>query len=187
MPSHLSLQALEGDISAPHEHHQPDDEKRQSALGPARRSGPPPPGGAPAKRAQPDVGAGVGELAVEAAGAAQPRPQVEAVLVVRAVAGAAERHDAVGVVASAVLARDDVRRIDGLAPADQAVAPADFRPLGLRSWDERERPDRTAPQRGTPPHAAGKSRTWRWLRARPIRRRTARTLWPVDAAISSCV
>ena len=58
---------------------------------------------------QADVGAGVGELAVEAAGAAQPRPQVEAVLVVRAVAGAAERYDAAGVIAAAVLAGYDVR------------------------------------------------------------------------------
>ena len=51
----------------------------------------------------------MGELAVEAAGAAQPGPEVEAVLVVGAVAGAAERNDALGVVAAAVLAGYDVR------------------------------------------------------------------------------
>ena len=82
---------------------------RHSCPGRALRSGPPPPGGAAAEGAQPDVGAGVGELAVEAAGAAQPGPEVEAVLVVGSMAGAAERHDALGVIAAAVLARDDVR------------------------------------------------------------------------------
>ena len=115
------------------------------------------------------MGAGVGELSVEAAGAAQPGPEVEAVLVVGAMARAAERHDAVGVVAAAVLARYDVRGIDGPAAADQAVAPADLRPLRLRRRHERKRPHRRATQRRGAPHAGdGRPRvSGRFMALRP--------------------
>ena len=78
-------------------------------------------------------------------------------LVVGAVAWAAERDDAIGVVAATVLAWHDVCGIDGLAPADKTVTAANLRALGLRSRDERKRPHRTAPQRRTAPHAAERS------------------------------
>ena len=65
-------------------------ETAQNGLESYSTENPPLPRNAPPEGAEPDVGAGVGELAVEAAGAAQPGPEVEAVLVVGAMAGAAD-------------------------------------------------------------------------------------------------
>ena len=113
------------------------------------------------------MGAGVGEFAVEAAGAVQPWPEVEVAGVVGAVAGAAEWDDAVGVVASAVFARHDVGGVDGLAAADEAVAAADLGALGFGGGDEREWPHRAAAQGRGAPHDddapdSGRSESWCW-------------------------
>lgn len=82
---------------------------------------------------------------------AHPRAKVngetELAVVVQAVMGATQRHDAVRVVTAAGASWDDVRRIDWRALTDDAAEPSNLLSLRVRSRHQRRRHHGASSQR----------------------------------------